>query len=88
MKTLKERMETELDSGLYLYLGFDVIEKEFLRLTKEWLTQFYHKHPTNGKENWSETDYQATVRYVRNQFIAELLKEFQTNNLKETRGGK
>ena len=39
MKTLKQRMETELDTSLYLCNDFDEIESEFLRLVKEWLTQ-------------------------------------------------
>ena len=39
MKTLKQRMETELDTSLYLCHDFNEIESEFLRLTKEWLTQ-------------------------------------------------
>jgi hypothetical protein len=44
MKTLKQRMETELNTSLYLCHDFNEIEKEFLRLTKEWLTQKRQAH--------------------------------------------
>lgn len=39
MKTLYQKLETELDSGLYMNHGFNETEKEFLRLVKDWLTQ-------------------------------------------------
>ena len=39
MKTLKQRMETELDTSLYLCHDFNEIESEFLRLVKEWLIE-------------------------------------------------
>ncbi len=39
MKTLYQKLETELDSGLYMNHGFNETEKEFIRLVKDWLTQ-------------------------------------------------
>jgi hypothetical protein len=37
MKNLDQRIETELDSNLYLCHDFNEIKKEFMRLTREWL---------------------------------------------------
>ena len=37
MKNLDQRIETELDSNLYLCHDFNEIKKEFMRLTEEWL---------------------------------------------------
>jgi hypothetical protein len=36
-KTLYEKTETEIESGLHLSHDFDKIQSEFLRLTREWL---------------------------------------------------
>jgi adenine specific DNA methylase Mod len=49
-KTLKQLMETELNSNLYLCNDFDEIEKDFLRLTKEWLTQKRQEKEKDYKE--------------------------------------
>ena len=39
MKTLYQKLEAELDSGLYMNHGFNETEKEFLKLVKDWLAQ-------------------------------------------------
>jgi hypothetical protein len=39
MKTLEQRIETELSTSLYLCSDFNEIKAEFLRLTRAWLTQ-------------------------------------------------
>jgi hypothetical protein len=50
MKSLKQKMETELDSMLYLGHDFNKIETEFLRLTKAWLIA-KQKEVTETEEN-------------------------------------
>ena len=60
-KTLYKRIETELNSNLYLSHDFNEIEKEFLRLTKEWLQE-------------KRSELQGTDR-ARHKFLDELLAE-------------
>lgn len=60
-------METELDTNLYLSHDFNEMEKEFLRLTKEWLIQNrIDKNKSHGRG------------YIHwNNVIDDLLKEIQ-----------
>jgi hypothetical protein len=67
MKTLKQQMETELNTSLYLCHDFNEIEKEFLRLTKEWLIQKRQKHPDD------QTEYERGIY----DFIGELLEDLK-----------
>ena len=74
MKTLKQRMETELDSSLYLCHDFNEIETEFLRLTKEWLTQ--KQQPVEGMSMRNNVKA-LLVLQGRQQMLSELLEEIK-----------
>jgi hypothetical protein len=78
MKTLKQRLETELSTSLYLCHDFDEIERDFLRLTKEWLTQKRQDYI----EKQDITKYQTlpqTYQWIesRVKFIDELLEDLE-----------
>jgi hypothetical protein len=72
MKSLYNKLETELNSNLYLCHDFNEIEKEFLRLTKEWLEKFRNV-PT-----YRLIDCENNLkRETENKFLDCLLKEVQ-----------
>jgi hypothetical protein len=75
-KTLKQRMETELNSNLYLCHDFNEIEKEFLRLAHEWLLQKQQEYIK--KQDITKYDlFPQTYQWIesRVKFIYELLGE-------------
>jgi hypothetical protein len=64
-KTLYQKMETELDSSLYLSYEFNKIEKDFLRITNEWLKEMQEQIPTElvTHNEWSMWIY--TILHLR-----------------------
>jgi hypothetical protein len=89
MKTLKQRMETELSTSLYLCSDFNEIEAEFLRLTKEWLTQKrdYLQNTPLGKKDYATSNIEANAMNRLDgeiNLIQDLLDELALNNRKET----
>jgi hypothetical protein len=85
MKDLYQRMETELDSNLYLCHDFNEIEKEFLRLAGEWLKDVRDEIwlKFNCPQSYHSNDGEAMKLCGKREILLDLINSLNKTKKKE-----